>query len=97
MLKALGGESQKIFETPLGKRVVDQFSDFVINESKVGYKYLTEDIKLQIAKDVEIVRAGEAIAAKWWFFKSPKTGKVGGSEPLKQELDLRGIEFEIVE
>ncbi len=46
----LGGETQKRFDTVLGKRFVDVFVDNVAHESKVGYVSLTEFVKKQIRK-----------------------------------------------
>ena len=83
----VGGESQKYFSTSQGKRFVDQFSDGIAHESKAGYTTLTDDIKTQIAKDVEIRKNNEEVTAVYWhFFKSDVTGKCGASAPLLKEL-----------
>jgi RHS repeat-associated protein len=94
-LKELGGESQRFFRTTIGGRYVDQFVDGIAHESKVGMTSLTEGIKVQIAKDVELMATGEIKGAVWHFFKSPKTGLVGATKPLLDELHKYGISYVI--
>uniref|UniRef100_UPI00386B2173 RHS repeat domain-containing protein n=1 Tax=Pseudobutyrivibrio sp. TaxID=2014367 RepID=UPI00386B2173 len=96
-LKLLGGKSQQYFSTSLGKRYVDQFVDGIAHESKVGYTSLTKSNRLQIAKDVELMKSGQIKSSKWHFFRSPETGKVGASQPLLNELKKNGIEIIIHE
>ncbi len=99
-LKTLGGVSQKYFETASGKggRFVDQFVNGVAHESKVGYTTLTKDIKMQIAKDVELLNSKTSGVNKivWNFFESPTTGKAGASKPLLKALEDAGIETTII-
>jgi hypothetical protein len=92
-LKLLGGESQVYIKTSKGGRYVDQLVNGVANESKVGYTSLTKGISTQIAKDAEIVKngTGGVQSSVWHFFGSPVTGKVGGSQPLLDELARQGI------
>jgi RHS repeat-associated protein len=85
-LKKLGGKSQQTFDTSQGKRIVDQFSEGVAHESKVGYQSLTKGIKSQIQKDAELMKTKEIDGATWHFFESPVTGKGGPSKPLMDEL-----------
>lgn len=94
-LKALGGESQKFFNTSMGARYVDQFVDGVAHESKVGYQVLSEPIETQIEKDAELVSSGQAVKAVWHFFTSPQTGKAGPSQPLEDSLNAHNIQIEI--
>ena len=82
-----GGESQKSFDTPYGKRYVDQYSNKVGHESKVGYTSATDFVKTQINKDLYLINNGDMDSAHWHFFESPVTGKAGASQPLKDYLD----------
>lgn len=60
-------------------------------ESKVGYVPLTQNISLQVSKDVELLNIGVVDQVTWVFFKSPITGLSGPSEPLYQLLTQNGI------
>ena len=94
-LKKLGGESQVYFRTSQGGRYVDQLVGGVAHESKVGYTTLTQSVQRQIAKDVELMAAGEIKGSVWHFFTSPVTGRGGPSAPLIQALEEAGIRFVI--
>ena len=100
-LKTLGGISQKYFPTIVGKggRYVDQFVNGVAHESKVGYTTLTPDIKMQIAKDAELLgdKASGVKEVVWNFFRSPVTGKIGASRPLLKALEDAGIKTQKIE
>lgn len=100
-LKTLGGVSQKYFATEIGVggRFVDQFVNGVANESKVGYTTLTSDVKMQIAKDVELLKNSAETGVKkvvWNFFESPITGKAGASKSLQEALKKAGIETTVI-
>jgi RHS repeat-associated protein len=100
-LKQLGGISQKYFKTEVddGGRFVDQFVNGIAYESKVGYTSLTKDIRMQIAKDADLLaRKDETGVQKvvWTFFESPVTGKAGASKPLQEALKNAGIETQII-
>jgi RHS repeat-associated protein len=90
-LKTLGGIPQKFFRTTQGARFVDQYVDDIANEAKVGYQSLTTAISRQIAKDAELIESGQIQGATWNFFRSPKTGKIGPSQPLRDALQENGI------
>ena len=92
-LKELGGESQVFFRTSQGGRYIDQLVEGMAHESKVGYTTLTQSVKTQIAKDAELTAGKEIKGAVWHFFKSPKTGLVGASKPLLDELKRKGIAY----
>ncbi|WP_343606830.1 hemagglutinin repeat-containing protein [Roseateles sp.] len=93
-LKKLGGVSQKSYDTSMGKRFVDQVDPSNVgHESKVGYTSLTEDIKVQIKKDVEILAGKDLKDVVWHFYKSPVTGQVGASKDLLDELTKSGIKY----
>jgi hypothetical protein len=98
-LKNLGGEAQKFFQTDLGARYVDQFVNGVANESKVGYTTLTKQIKMQIAKDAELLRNSATTGVRkvvWNFFESPITGMAGASKPLLDALKNAGIQTTLI-
>ena len=84
-LKKLGGSPQVYRETSKGARYIDQLVGDVAHESKVGYTSLTKKIKIQIAKDAELLDRKEIKSAVWHFYKSPKTGKIGATKPLLDE------------
>ena len=92
-LKQLGGDSQVYLSTSQGVRVIDQLVDGVANESKVGYTCLTSQVRLQIAKDIELINTGAIDSSVWHFYPSPITGQVGPSSPLAQALDDAGIDY----
>jgi len=93
-LAKLGGQSQKTFDTSMGRRVVDQVDPFNVgHESKVGYTTLSEDVKLQIKKDVELIAAKDLKGVVWHFYESPVTGRAGASQDLLDELKKAGIGY----
>jgi RHS repeat-associated protein len=81
-LREIYGGAAQSFDTPLGKRFVDNVSDGVAYESKVGYKSADDFTSKQFAKDLYLLDQGLVDEVVWTFFKSPKTGKVGASGPL---------------
>ena len=91
--KAVGGQSQKCFDTSMGRRFVDQFADGIAHESKVGYTSLTKRIRTQILKDAELLTGGDIKGAVWHFYKSSTTGKIGASKPLLKFLGENGIKY----
>jgi hypothetical protein len=96
-LKELGGKPQAFFRTTSGGRYVDQLVDGVAHESKVGYASLTSDIRLQVAKDAELVATRQVAGYTWHFFRSPVTGRIGPSAPLRRALELAKIGVEVHE
>jgi hypothetical protein len=62
-------------------------------ESKVGRTSLSEFVQKQIAKDAELLATGEVDQVIWRFAKSPKTGKVGPTAPLREALQKEGIKI----
>ena len=100
-LKSLGGASQVHFATEVGKggRYVDQFVSGVAYEAKTGYTTLTESVKMQIAKDAELLANSKTTGVKkvvWTFYESPVTGKAGASKPLQEALKNAGIETQVI-
>ncbi len=90
-LRLLGGRSLVGFQTPLGWRVVDQVVGRFGHESKVGYQALTRRLQDQIAKDRALLALGRLDGIAWHFFRSPVTGKIGPSGPLRNALRNAGI------
>lgn len=95
-LKKLGGQSQVFFPTALGSRFVDRLHKSIARESKVGYMYLTKKIARQILKDAELIAFRDVKGAAWYFYKSPVTGQIGPSPPLREALKEAGIKIIIV-
>jgi len=94
-LKVLGGDSQVVFKTPWGRRVVDQLADDIGNEAKSGLQYLTQSNALQIAKDAYLRDTGHIAQSFWHFFKNSDTGQGGPSKPLMKALDDADIPYVI--
>jgi len=90
-LQQNGGTPQQYFQTTQGGRYVDQLVNGMAYESKVGYVSLTEDISLQVSKDVKLLATGQVNSVSWVFFPSPLTGVGGPSLPLYNLLTQNGI------
>ena len=91
----VGGKSQQYMSTSLGRRFVDQLSNGIAHESKVGYTTLTKRVRIQILKDSNLIDSGKITGAHWHFFTSGVTGKGGVSQPLLDFLTENGIEYTI--
>lgn len=88
----LGGQSQAPFPTSQGVRVVDQLTpNGIANESKVGYKSLDPETRMQVAKDTELLLSNAVNGVTWNFYTSPVTGQGGPSVPLLKALTDAGI------
>ena len=72
----------------LGNRIV-------VFESKVGLTSLNKDTKRQLAQYRQLLQEGTADHAVWEFTRSPITGQVGPTGPLRKELERFGIEIRI--
>jgi hypothetical protein len=90
-LQSMGGKSQVPVITSQGIRILDQVKNGMAYESKVGYVSLTNEISLQVSKDVELINRGVVDSVSWVFFKSPITGKQGPSLPLFELLEQSGL------
>lgn len=94
LAKSVGGSSHKVFNTSLGKRVVDQFADGIAHESKVGFVNSSVFIRKQIAKDANLIANNDIVqGAMWHFYKSPKTGLQGASETVIKLLNDNNIPY----
>lgn len=86
-------ETQKTFDTPLGKRKVDLFSESeqLIIEIKSGYARSNSFTRKQIDKDIYIVNNyNEVKKAVWILFR-------GGTKPIIKYLDKYNIQYFDVE
>lgn len=87
----LGGK--KFFNTTAGRRTVDYFVDPIAHEAKTGSKVLSKFIRQQILKDTALLAEDKAKEVTWHFFRSPVTGNVGPSGPLRKALEDAGIKI----
>ena len=90
-----GGTSQAYLKTSQGGRYIDQLADGIAHESKVGYTTLTDRIRTQVLKDVELINTGQIDGAHWHFFTSGVTNRGGASQPLLDFLTENGISYTI--
>lgn len=95
LAELVGGDSQVYFKTSQGGRYIDQLSDGIAYESKVGYTSLTEFVRKQVLKDAELIKTGQINGAQWNFFTSDVTGKIGASKQLLEFLEQNGIKYVI--
>lgn len=77
------------------RRFVDGFAKGVAHESKVGYASLTQFIKEEALKDIQLMKDGNVKEVVWHFYKSAVTGKAGPSGPLEKFLKENGIKVMI--
>lgn len=91
------GESQKYFQTYVngvkGGRYVDQYSQRVAYEAKVGYTCLSNRIKTQVLKDAYLLADNQVKGVVWEFYRSEITGRVGATQSLLDYLTAHGIEY----
>lgn len=88
-----GGEIEKNFRVTGGLRRVDVVSEETIIESKVGRTSLDKRVRQELARDVKILRSGQAEKAEWRFSRSDVTGKGGPTAPLRNKLEKFGIDI----
>jgi hypothetical protein len=91
-LRQLVGGRETSFPTALGTRVVDALDgDHVIHQAYLTFN--EKQLREQMAKDEELLRAGNVVNGVVWHFfrRDNQTGKVGPSEGLRKELESRGI------
>lgn len=86
-------ETQKIFDTPWGKRKVDLFSsnEQLIIEIKSGYARSNSFTRKQIEKDKYIINNYKDVKKSIWILFR------GGTKPLTKFLDKSNIEYLDVE
>ncbi|MGG0091288.1 hypothetical protein [Bacillus altitudinis] len=81
------------------RRIVDAYNPKTdtAHESKVGYANLSNFIRKQIDKDVQLRKTNRVKNLKWHFFKSESTGRIGASKPLLKYLKDKKIPYQIHE
>ncbi len=89
-----GSRAAPTLQTPRGARRLD----FVAPggrgfEVKQGYTSYSARIREQVARDAELLRSGQVQSIEWQFVRSPVTGRVGPSGPLRDALDRAGIRY----
>ena len=90
-----GSETEVMFRTGGITRFVDvltQQGEAI--ESKVGYRTLDSDMRVQLAKDILLKQEKDITGVRWVFIKNP-LGAVGPSAPLAQALEDAGIQWSI--
>ncbi|MCA8983863.1 MAG: hypothetical protein KDA76_08900 [Planctomycetaceae bacterium] len=95
LTRTYGGQNQVTRNTSLGQRVIDNLANGISRESKVGRTSLTQRVRLQIAKDVELLNnARSGITSVEWHFFPSSTG-VGPTAPLRRALEQANIRIVI--
>lgn len=86
-------QTQKIFNTPIGKRKVDLFSttERLMIEIKSGYARSNAFTRKQIKKDAYLVRHNSDVDKCVWLLYR------GATQPLKRYLEKYNIEYFDVE
>jgi len=85
-------------QTSLGNRRIDVLTrDGLAIESKVGRTSLTQTIRTQILKDIELRNSSRSrvTSLRYEFSRSPVTGQVGPTAPLARFLRANNIEIVI--
>jgi hypothetical protein len=84
-----GVKPLKPFSTDIGRRVIDRLLKGIAHESKAGINVkLTNKIRTQILKDVELIKDGEIRGAHWHFFQ-------GAQPDVLKFLEENGIGYTI--
>ncbi|RAV20597.1 hypothetical protein [Paenibacillus contaminans] len=90
LLKTIGGKTVYFETDTVGQRrkvdVLD--NDGIAHEAK--FTLNSADARLQLLKDVELMRKGMVKGVVWHFFRT-KNGKISLSNKLRQELEQNGI------
>jgi len=92
-----GAEREITLQAASGRRRVDVLTpDGLAIESKVGRTSLTPRVRQELSRDAELLRDKdtEAKSVRWEFSKSPTTGRIGPTGPLREALRKAGIPWE---
>ena len=100
-LQALTGGTKKGFPPippqrgTAGYRFVDSYNDAtgVAAEAKTGYARLTPFVQRQIDKDKLLLAQGRVTKLEWHLYPSSRSGTVGPSRELLDELRNKGIDY----
>lgn len=96
MEKLIPGKPQKPFETDLGGRIIDIYTNGAGNEIKVGYAYKTSTHKLQVRKDAWLIKDKQLKSSRWHFLRSKVTGRCGASKPLRDFIEShKKMDYEV--
>ncbi|GAK40663.1 RHS repeat-associated core domain-containing protein [Paenibacillus urinalis] len=93
LAELVGGKPNQYFKTTLGGRYVDQLSNGIAYESKMGFVNYSSKVMTQISKDAELLSNGSIDGATWVFFRSPSTGKIGADQRVLDALASYGIKY----
>ncbi len=94
-----GAQTQVPLRTTGGTRVIDTLTfEGLAIETKVGRVSLTKGVRgtrRQLARDVKLLRDSDSLvkSLRMDFFRSPITGKMGPTGPLREKLQKLGIEI----
>lgn len=95
-----GARKEVTANTTDGIRFIDVLTqEGIAIESKVGRTSLTNSIKRQLEKDVELLNdpTSGVKSVRWEFSRSETTGKIGPTVPLREALEKNKIEIIINE
>ncbi|WP_175580981.1 RHS repeat domain-containing protein [Marivivens donghaensis] len=94
-----GGDPEVNFKTIGGYRRVDVLANGGRKafESKVGRTSLGKRERQELARDIRLLRNDKLDEVVWEFSRSPTTGKVGPTGPLRDALERNGITIKINE
>ncbi len=96
-LAKLGGKPHQYRETDFGGRIIDRLVGNDAHEAKVGYTTYNKFVRSQVMKDANLLITGRIETCTWHFYRSPVTGKIGPSAPLRKSLEQNNIKIEIHE
>ena len=91
-----GSQSQVVKQTTGGSRKIDTLTDARrAIETKVGRQSLTKNARRQIARDVKLRRHpfSGVKSLQWNFYRSPITGRIGPTGPLRSALQRHGFDI----
>lgn len=94
-LLSRGVSVQIIVNDDKGGRYVDQLSNGIAYEAKVGYTCLSQRVRIQVMKDAYLLQTNQVNAVVWEFFKSDITGRGGATQQLLEFLTQNGIQYVI--
>jgi len=92
--RSVKGKEQWFFLDPSGRsrRLVDALDRYgVAHQAFLGYRALDASTRSQLKKDAELLKTGRVKGVIWHFYRKEKTGRIGPSASLAQELEKNGI------
>lgn len=74
------------------RRLVDALDRYgVAHQAFLGYRTLDTSTRSQMEKDANLLKTGRVKGVIWHFYRKEKTGRIGPSASLVQELEKHGI------